>query len=263
MYDKIKTITPQYYRDQISVDFDREGASVTGVAIDGLTSTYDFVSKGMELENAGAITRNWNLIFNIAEQETVQSNTLPGVLEFAEAVEQNLVNSGLSTLFDSPANQAAPTTYAIRWENNVLFPIRSEQAKDGQKTPEQRKWRWNLITSYTFNDGLLDGFTLGGVARWQDESAIGYPVILNEDGNMVNDISNPYFGPTEFNVDLWVAYERKLGDNIDWKIQLNIRNLVGGGDNEFIPISINPIGEVQAIRTSPERQIFLTNTFRF
>lgn len=265
LYDKIENITPQYFRDQISVDFDRDGASVTGVPIDGLTSTYDFVSKGMELEIAGAITNNWNIIFNVAKQETVQSNTLPGVLEFAEEVERNLVSSGLSSLMDSPANAGFPTTYSIRWENNVLFPIRSEQAKDGQKTPEQRKWRWNLITSYRFDDGFMKNWTIGGVARWQDEAAVGYPVITNADGNLVNDIQNPWFGPTEFNADLWVAYEKKIGKNnsIDWKIQLNVRNLIGGSENEFIPISINPIGEVQAIRTSPERQIFLTNTFRF
>jgi len=262
LYTKISTLLPSSYRDNITVNFNRADGSITGTGIEGLTSTYDYVSKGMEIELGGAITKNWNIVFNAAKQETVQSNTLPGVAEFAEQVSQNIIAAGLATVNDAPA-LGVTGNYLQRWQNNVVFPVLAQKAKDGQKSPEQRKWRWNLITSYNFDDGRLKGFTVGAVARWQDKAAIGYPVILDEGGNLVNDIKNPYYGETEFNADAFVSYRRKLTKTINWKVQLNVRNFIGGNPDHFIPVSIDPVGNVQAIRTSPERQILLTNTFTF
>ncbi len=258
----IFSVAPEPFATLTNPSVDRSTAVVTGTEIEGLNSTFDFVSEGMELELAGAITDNWNIVFNVAQQETVRSNTLPGVLEFAEEVESRLISSGLANLQDSP-NLGEPNVFGRRWERDVLFPIRSEQAQDGQKSAEQREWRWNLVSSYRFTEGVLKGWTVGGVARWQDEAAIGYPVIFNEDGNLVNDVANPYFGPDEFNADFWVRHERTIFEDVDWSIQLNVRNAIGGDSGEFIPISIDPLGNIQGVRTSPERQIFLTNTFRF
>lgn len=259
----VDNAAPEPFYSLIGRTFDRASGTVSGPGIEGLNSTFDFVSKGMEVELGGAITDNWNLVFNVARQETVQANTLPKLLEFAETVEAYLISTGLYDLQDSPSLNE-PTTFGARWANSVLFPIRNEQAKNGQKSPEQREWRWNLVSSYRFDEGALKGFAFGGVARWQDEVAVGYPVTLNQDGNIVNDIANPFFGPDQFNADAWVRYRRKImDDKIDWTVQLNVRNLIGGDSDEFIPISIDPLGNVQAIRTSPERQIFVTNSFKF
>ncbi|MBP7142086.1 MAG: TonB-dependent receptor [Opitutaceae bacterium] len=129
---------------------------------------------------------------------------------------------------------------------------------------EQREWRVNLVSSYRFTSGRLKGFTFGGVARWQSEAAVGYAVREDDVGNLVNDLGHPYFVPEEFNADAFASYRRKIwNDRVDWILQLNARNIVGGGDNDFIPVSIDPLGNVNAIRTSPERQYLLTNTFRF
>jgi len=110
--------------------------------------------------------------------------------------------------------------------------VNAAVAEDGVKQQELREWRYNLINSYTFNEGFLDGFTIGGVARWQDRVAIGNPLILTSEGSLVRDDNNPYYGENEFNADVWFAYNTKIGENIDWKIQLNIRNLIGGERGE-------------------------------
>ena len=39
---------------------------------------------------------------------------------------------------------------------------------EGKSHAEQREWRFNLITNYTFREGPLSGFQIGGAARWQD-----------------------------------------------------------------------------------------------
>jgi hypothetical protein len=59
-----------------------------------------------------------------------------------------------------------------------------------------------------------------------------------------------------------VSYERKLTSKINWKIQLNGRNLFG--KDEVIPISIQPDGKTWAsVRIAPNREWFVTNTFTF
>src|SRR5690606_15722605 len=101
--------------------------------------------------------------------------------------------------------------------------------------PEIRDWRFNLVTNYQFTDGPLGGFNLGGGYRWQDDVVIGYPLMTGTDGETTFDLDNPYRGPSEDNVDLWVGYGRALSDKVDWRIQLNVRNVFDG--NSLIPIS--------------------------
>ena len=59
-----------------------------------------------------------------------------------------------------------------------------------------------------------------------------------------------------------MSYERKLwNDRINWKLQLNVRNLYG--DSDPIAIGVQPWGEVSTVRLAPERRWYLTNTFSF
>lgn len=48
---------------------------------------------------------------------------------------------------------------------------------------------------------------------------------------------------------------------IDWKVQLNVRNIIGNHDP--IPITVQPWGETAMARLAPERRWYLTNTFGF
>ncbi|MBC9868522.1 MAG: TonB-dependent receptor, partial [Opitutae bacterium] len=140
-------------------------------------------------------------------------------------------------------------------------PLAAALAKDGTLNQELRKWRGNLITTYTFDEGMLKGFFAGGGIRWQDGVATGYPFIRNADGVLIPDVGSPFIGPSETNGDLWIGHTRQLTEKIDWKIQLNVRN--GFGDSDPIPVVTNPHGEVAVIRNPLPREIFLTNTFSF
>jgi hypothetical protein len=48
---------------------------------------------------------------------------------------------------------------------------------------------------------------------------------------------------------------------VAWRIQLNVRNLIGS--DSLIPVSTNPDGRTAIVRFPPDRQWFVTNTFRF
>ena len=103
---------------------------------------------------------------------------------------------------------------------------------------------------------------MGGSYRWQDKAAIGYPVLEDSANSYSFDFDNPTWGPTEDSIDLWCSYSKPISDKIDWKVQLNVRN-VGKGE-DLIPISVQPDGVTPAAyRIAPTQEWFITNTFSF
>ncbi len=63
------------------------------------------------------------------------------------------------------------------------------------------------------------------------------------------------------NFDFWVGYTRKVWKDVEWNIQLNVRNAFVG--NELVPITTQPDGTPAGYRIRPAQTWQLTNTFRF
>jgi outer membrane receptor protein involved in Fe transport len=147
------------------------------------------------------------------------------------------------------------------WRGNYTLLKQQENAD----APEIRKWRYNVITNYTFDHGALKGTGVGAGYRWQDKVVIGYPVVIPDPTKPAVaefDLSKPFYGPSEDGLDLWVSYERKITKKINWRIQLNVYNV--GKNDELIPISIQPDGKtVAGARIGPAEEWMLTNTFSF
>jgi len=100
--------------------------------------------------------------------------------------------------------------------------------------------------------------------RYQDDVAGGYPNLLNENGDVIPDVTNPWFGPDDINGDMFFRYRRPImNDRVDWSVQLNARNLYRKNGDDDIPIAFNPDGSTTFIRVPVEQQYFLTNTFSF
>lgn len=266
-YDAIIDLVPDNIQEiwnfQVKPDPNEPGnLVVTQNSVAGLNSTFDFVSEGMEIDLVGSVTRNWNISLNIAKQETVRSNTAPIAGPLAFQIEQSLIGSPWAEMFDSPF-QGETGNYLNRYRGRVINGLKTELANDGRVSPEQRKWRVNVTSRYKFSDGFLEGFTVGGSLRWQSESAIGYPFIVDEEGAQFPDLDNAFYGQEELNGDAFIRYSKKIWDGkIDWTIQLNIRNLYNGGGDD-IPVVINPDGKVAIVRIPNERVYFLSNSFRF
>jgi hypothetical protein len=63
-------------------------------------------------------------------------------------------------------------------------------------------------------------------------------------------------------VDVFVGYTRKLWrDKIEWKAQLNVRNIIGTTD--LIAVTVQPWGDPAVTRIPPEKRWYVTNTFSF
>ncbi len=218
----------------------------------------DVVSTGEEYELIFNPNRNWRISFNAAKAEAVRSHVataLRGVV-FNELIP--LMNGPAGLLRGDDAN--ATTTAAFRFRDQIYNQMLPRLAEEGLPTNELRKWRWNLVTNYTFTAGRFKGFNVGAGVRWQDKAAIGTPIISDAVFGPAPDVRHPYFAPTETNYDGWVGYRHKF-PHFDWAIQVNLRN-IGVGD-ELIPVSAQPDGSIAGWRIAPSQYWTLRSTFTF
>lgn len=236
--------------------------SYSRIAPPGLSLTSDNLSKGYEFEFTANPTRSLRLTFNAAKTTGVRSNVgsadLDATVAYMDA--QMLGVAGDMRQYNGAyvRGNEIRQTYA-GWRGQYAL----SKLQDGAAVAELRKWRFNLVANYTFLDGTLKGAFVGGGYRWQSKNIIGYPMVYGTSSNYgTYDLTKPFYGPSEDGIDLWVGYSRKLTAKIDWKVQLNVRNV---GDNDgIIPITVQPDGVTPAAyRIKPTQEWAITNTFSF
>ncbi|MEM9159053.1 MAG: hypothetical protein AAGB46_08385, partial [Verrucomicrobiota bacterium] len=219
--------------------------------------TGDTTSEGYEYEIFYQPSVNWNIAINASKTEAKRLNIAQSYADYVNerwALYQGPY--GDVRLWGPFVGETIGNKYGGEFYSNyLLFTLLNDS-----NVAELRPWRFNLVTNYSFNEGKLAGFNVGGSVRWQDEITIGYPVENGVDGEFF-DVNNPIKGSTETNFDFWAGYQRELNDAVDWRVQLNIRNAFTG--DELIPITVNPDGTFANQRIAPGRSFTLTNTFSF
>ncbi|HEU5077994.1 MAG TPA: TonB-dependent receptor plug domain-containing protein [Opitutaceae bacterium] len=236
-------------------------ASYTATRPSGLTVTSDTQSKGYEFELVANPTPNWRLLFNASETEAVRSNVggadLDSLVAYMDLQMAGIAGDMRQFNGNYVASNEVRQNYA-NWRGQYTLL----KLQEGASVSELRKWRYNVVTNYSFTHGAIKGLGIGASYRWQDRVVIGYPVISGANGQASFDLSKPFYGPSEDAFDAWISYERKLTKRLTWKIQLNGRNLFG--KEELIPISVEPDGKTwAAARIAPNREWFVTNTLEF
>ena len=238
----------------------------------GISDTTDYTAKGTEIELTFSPNRQWRFLFNVANQETVQTNIAPGTKEFITRMmpaweklyDKPRVNYPGGFVLGSPVPASTQTIRQfLNSAGGPLVSFATLVATEGVVAAEQRKWRANLVANYTFaRDSRLKGWNMGTGVRWQDKIGIGYRADRDAAGIVKLDIKNPFYAPAETNIDAFLGYTRKIwSDRIEWKAQLNVRNLIG--QTKPIAITVQPWGETASVRLAPERRWYLTNTFSF
>ncbi|MES2697110.1 MAG: hypothetical protein V4773_26835, partial [Verrucomicrobiota bacterium] len=232
----------------------------------GLTDTADSVAKGHEIELVFNVTRSWRTALNIARQNTVLSNISPVTERWLKIFGPNL-----EALKDSPfgsalnvdrSNPSSYLTLGERMYSQFTAPYKTLNAQEGTQALEQRKWRVNFVTNYTFREAWLKGWSVGTGVRWQDKAGIGYIILPQPDGSSSIDVNNPVMKPDQWNLDAWLGYERPLRRGITWRVQLNVKNIVA--DTSFQPLVIHPKdGTVAQYGLPNARDWYITNTFSF
>ena len=232
----------------------------------GTSEITSSISKGYEIEGVFNPTKNWRIAANVAQQEAVRGDTSPTLTALVDERLQQWKNPALWPLTLAGGVQAV-NAYATTYMTN---PLTTAKLSVGERVQELREWRANVITNYAFDrETFLKGWAVGGAARWQDKVSIGYPVINDPVLGLVTDIKHPFMGSDQIAYDGSISYQRKLFQNrINWKLQLNIRNLLD--DNLLIPVKANPVAvgdlksrEIAAYRIGEARTWTLTSTFSF
>lgn len=237
-------------------------AGLGGFLPDGMTATSDNLSEGYEFELYIKPTDNWDITLNASKTTAVQTNIGgASTRAFLEAQNDFFTSAGGRLLRRSGTST---TTWKEQWDSSVWGPWSLSQLLNGTNNAELRPWRFNLITSYRFTQGRLNGFNVGGAYQWQDKIAIGYPSVYATIAGIKSetfDVEHPYWGPSDTNVNLWIGYGKKVARNLNWRIQLNVDNAFG--KNKLIPINTQPDGTPAAYRIKVGSTWSVTNTLEF
>ncbi len=234
----------------------------------GLASVSDTRSTGTEFEATINPTRNWRISLNYVRNEAVKDDVAIEELAFAAEWRKNLESmygGALRNGHRQPTSVVTgDNTFWSQYNAETLLAIRTANALSGTPSPEIRKWRMNLVTRYDFRSGLLKGVNIGGAFRTQAKAIIGFPLVTNADGLSVSDLANPYYGPSEVNIDASIGYTRRfkfVGHDLTWNINLNVRNL--NAKDEVIPIAANADGTWGVFRVPPDRLWAVSNSIAF
>ncbi len=256
-----------------------------------LTDTRVSQAEGFEFEMIGKVTPNWNVAFNLAQTETINSGAAGPTSEVAAYLFNALRENNLLEVSQAPA-LTETQNIRERFALNISTALNAVVATNGAVSQEQREWRAGFVTSYTFDADaprLLQNWTVGGALRWQSKASTGTPFLtgqvlkeklaeLNEDisspGDIADDsplmdsqypdLGNPFWNDDIFNGDIFLRYKkpiRFLGKDVDWTLQINIRNLLK--DSDPMVVATNPDGEIAIIRNPNVTRWTVSNSIRF
>lgn len=258
---------PQQVKDlvnwrEVQTPSEVSGVNVTFQRPGNMSDTQSTESKGFEFEGIYNPTNNWRIAFNVSQQQAKRANIAPVAREYVAQRIAEWTTGATGNLLSDESGQPM----RIRVYERILNEVNSNLAREGANVGELREWRWNAVTNYSFARGSkLRGWNVGGAARWQDEVAIGYPIIdVTVDGRALElpDLARPYLGPTDLKFDAWVGYTRKLWrDKVTWRIQLNVKDLLN--EDELVPVMAQPDGSVAAWVAPQGRLFTLRSTFEF
>lgn len=241
------------------IDNQPQSGGLVGFAGSGPQFTVDTLSKGYEFELTARPTKNWNVTVNASKTFATRTNLAPTMVAQINA---------MTAFFAGPAGDyrwwGGGVGNAIRtqWTNNIINPYNTFKSQEGLNAPEIAPWRFNGITNYRFDQGLLKGVNIGGAYRWEQARILGYRFDQTLNGGLgALDVTKPWKGEADSHFDAWVGYSRKLNTKLNWRVQLNLRNV--GEGKKLIPVVINPDGAVAYSRIWDGMTWQLTNTIEF
>jgi outer membrane receptor protein involved in Fe transport len=239
------------------------------------TSTVE--AEGLEFQLTYNPTTNWTIKVSGGKQETIYTKIAP---EYDVWIAERMpiwtaaTAAGMPRFWDAtgadlPNQNTLPATQRVQdwFFTNIDAIMRTAKRTEGKTAPDQRRWRWNLITNYIFDQGAMRGFGVGGAVRWEDKAAIGYYGAAPDPDGIIRslDVNRPIYDEAETHLDVWLSYTFRstpwLGDKVRTKLQLNVRDALESG--RLAPIAANPDGTASAYRIVEPRQWYLTATFDF
>ena len=225
----------------------------------------DLVSEGYEAELVANPLRNWRVSVSGAQAKSTASNIGRSWVNFIQ--ERAPIWAANSTL-TGPGN--TNTTIATRYLAIIQTLNQMKQA-DGQKVENGRDWRLNFVSRYAFSEGVLRGSFVGLGYRFRSPQNLGYLATMVPNDFplpgapaqvLVPARNAPIEGRTISETELFLGYTRRLGRRVNWRVQLNVRNLFDDQDPMAQRANITS-GFVTVYAVPEPRSFILTNTFTF
>ncbi|WP_404424524.1 TonB-dependent receptor plug domain-containing protein [Nibricoccus sp. IMCC34717] len=231
-------------------------------SMNSVVVTGDTESTGTEFELAANPIKGLDIAFNAAKTDAKRLNIGKAYSDWIEkrwvdyqgAMGDMRIWGGGNWFYSGKTDG----TVKYKFNNEVIPNYKLMLATNNSSVAELRPWRFNVVANYAFQDGFLKGANVGGSYRWLDKNVVGYKLNATADGY---DVNSKWYGPRESAFDLWMGYGRKLTEKINWRIQLNVRNLFANKD--LIPVTVQPDGSPGTFRIPEPRVFTLTNTFEF
>lgn len=200
----------------------------------------DTTSRGYEFELTANVTRAWRVSANASRTESIRTN-LPGA-EFGALMDfvwEHL--NGPAGQVPFALTSGAPTDNALRRFSGFYDSYLVALQNNGQIVRELSKWRYNFVTNYSFQQGRLRGLSVGLNYRYEDPKVIGYG-LKSEGTRIVTDLATRYYNEAVQTWGLSARYGRRLANNINWSIQLNVANAFQG--DKVLATSTQPDGSM-------------------
>jgi hypothetical protein len=153
----------------------------------------------------------------------------------------------------------------------IIQTLNQMKQADGQRVENGRDWRVNFVTRYGFTEGVLRGAFVGTGYRWRSPQVLGYlasqvqnefPLPGSPSQILVPSRSAPIEGSVMAETELFFGYSRRIGKRVNWRAQLNIRNVFDHQDRMSQRANISA-GFVSVYAVPEPRSFILTNTFSF
>lgn len=225
--------------------------------------TADTTSRGIEFDLTAQPTKNWNVSVNVAKVRAQYDAISPTIGRFMDSMSAFFAtDAGLLRMW---GDSWADGTFRKQWNDSVVTSYETLKAYVGNSAPEVSPWRANLVNTYAFDSGALKGVFVGGGYRWEDRKLLGYGLstfkMADGSSKLMPDISKPLKGETEDHYDLWLGYSRKITTKVNWRVQLNVRNI--GEKHHLVASTLQPDGSMALARIAEGMSFQLTNNFSF
>ena len=224
----------------------------------------DVASHGYEFEVIYNPTQSWRIKVTGAQQVAIDSNVGAELKRYLDAripIWQSMKDASGNLWWTTPSPDGTGTPQQ-KVQSTIIGPYNLATANAGTPRSQVREWRWNMITNYTFTEGRLKSFSVGGALRWQDKASIGFLGAAPGADGVVSqlDPKKPVYDKARLATDLSASYRLQLAkDRIRARIQLNVRNVFENG--RLQAVGVNPDGVPFAYRIIAPRQFILSTTF--
>lgn len=202
---------------------------------------------GYEIDVTANLTRSWRLMLNYSLPKTEQADIGSGLRRYVAAHR--------ATWQAGAANPGLPN--AARIATNIGDIDRTLSGyTEGRTLNNTVEKIGNIYTTYSFREGLLKGFSIGGGANYRGKQVIGN--VTNQPFDYL--YANPYTIASAH-----TSYELRYR-KVRTRLQLNVSNLLNEQDVVYTAYTLNAAagGEVpNTFRYQTPRKYSITATFNF